>query len=120
MPDVVVPEPEAPSSGQQQEIRYVPIDIDESAVVDPVPLDAPRPDYPQMAIDRGIDGKVTVWATIDENGDVTVNEADGPPILRAAASDAVDDWKFRPGTRNGRPMERQFNVTITFAFTRGL
>ncbi|HSG81507.1 MAG TPA: TonB family protein [Gemmatimonadota bacterium] len=108
-----------PSSAEPvQEIFYVPI-ADAGEIVSPMPVDLPRPTYPEAARVRGIQGDVDVWATILPSGDVTVDSLSGEAVLAEAARRAVEDWIFRPGTRNGEAMARQFKVKIVFALTRG-
>jgi TonB family protein len=34
--------------------------------------------------------------------------------LDQAAADAVQRWKFRPGTLNGQPVDVIFNLTVNF------
>ena len=55
-------------------------------------------------------------ATIDASGnvrDVRVLKP-LPDGLSEAARDALKQWKFAPGTLDGRPVDVIFNVTISF------
>ena len=59
---------------------------------------------------------MVLQATIDKNGDVTDTKVLKPlPMgLAEAAVSAVEQWKFRPATLNGRPVAVYYNLTVTF------
>lgn len=64
--------------------------------------------YPQRAIQRGIEGWCHVMFTVDENGgvlDPVVVDADPPDIFDAASLRAVTRFKFNPRTKNGQPVK---------------
>jgi len=82
----------------------------------PVLINRVDPIYPEEAKTAGIFGIVIVEATIDENGivrSVKVLKALEPSLDRAAI-DAVRQWKFKPGTKNDKPVPVLFNLTINF------
>ncbi len=99
------------SSGQR--IELAPLAAG-GVIVDPEIISSPPPAYPEMARERRIEGDVSVWATIGRDGSVAVDSVAGPGILADGARRAVQEWKFRPGTRDGVPMERQFMVKVQF------
>ena len=77
----------------------------------------PRPVFPPAARVANTQGNVVVEITIDSRGQVTGAKAiSGPVLLRAAAEEAARKWKFRPGKRNGIPVET--SQTISFNFQR--
>jgi TonB family protein len=64
---------------------------------DPKPYlkSAPIPLYPPLCRAARISGTVTLHFEIDEQGDVShVNAVGGPQLLRAAATQNVQGWKF--------------------------
>jgi protein TonB len=62
-----------------------------------------KPQYPQDAFDKHIQGVVSVEILIGERGEVTHAEIrKSIPALDAAALSCVRTWKFSPATRNGR------------------
>jgi TonB family protein len=64
-----------------------------------------KPQYPQDAFDKHIQGTVMVEILIGERGQVAHAEIRGSiPALDAAALACVRTWKFSPGARNGRPV----------------
>ncbi|MBK5258351.1 MAG: energy transducer TonB [Thermoanaerobaculia bacterium] len=57
-----------------------------------------------------------VEAIIDRHGNVDrVRVIKGLPMgLSEAAERAVRQWKFKPGTLNGQPVDVIFNLTVNF------
>ncbi|HYC91209.1 MAG TPA: TonB family protein [Thermoanaerobaculia bacterium] len=82
----------------------------------PVVIQRVDPVYPPEAKEKRIAGIVIVEAVIDRNGNVgDVKVLKSLPFgLDQAAADAVKQWKFRPGTRNGEPVDVIFNLTVNF------
>jgi protein TonB len=57
----------------------------------------PEPDYPRLAKQARIQGDVEIDAIIDQAGNVVqMKVMDGPPLLVAAALQAVRTWKYEP------------------------
>ena len=79
------------------------------------------PIYPKDALDRGLEGKVSLSVTVAGNGSVSsvsVAQSSGHELLDAAAIRAVKrNWKFQPGLKDGQPATG--SVTVTFEFTSG-
>jgi periplasmic protein TonB len=75
-----------------------------------------EPSYPEAARKARMEGVVILEAIITANGNVeevkvlkSVN-----PLLDAAATRAVQQWKYRPATLNGRAVRVYLTVTVTF------
>jgi TonB family protein len=82
----------------------------------PVVLSHVDPVYPPEARANRISGIVMVEAVIDQNGDVRDVKVlkPLPHGLDQAAVDAVKQWKFRPGTMAGKPVDVIFNLMVNF------
>ena len=82
----------------------------------PKKLQAPNPQYTEIARKARIQGVVIVEAIIDKTGNVTnVKVLKGLPMgLDQAAADAVRRWKFEPATLNGKPVAVIYNLTVNF------
>jgi protein TonB len=61
-------------------------------------------------------GSVTVLFVVDQRGRVEspVVQKSSDPALERAALNAVKQWKFEPGKRNGEPVRFRMRVPITF------
>jgi protein TonB len=82
------------------------------------PLVRPDPVYPRTAQTRGIEGWVEPKFTISGSGavtDVTVVDADPKGMFDAAASKAVQSWKYAPRVREGRAVEQR-GVRVVLRF----
>jgi len=77
--------------------------------------------YPQMAKEAGIEGRVIVQFVVDKNGDVT-----NPTVtkgahehLNEAALEAVKQQAFSPGRQDGEPVKVQMSLPVTFRLDGG-
>lgn len=75
-----------------------------------------EPTYPEVARKARVAGVVVIEAVIDRHGNVDqVKVLKGLPMgLSAEAEAAVRQWKFRPGTLNGQPVDVIFSLTVNF------
>lgn len=82
----------------------------------PVVISRVEPVYPAEARAHRVSGIVIVEAVIDRDGNVRDVKVLKPlPFgVDQAAADAVKQWKFSPGTRNGEPVEVFVNLTVSF------
>jgi len=77
----------------------------------------PKPTYPPPALSMGIEGKVDVQITINENGDViSAKAASGNVLLRQTAEIAARRAKFKPTKLNDVPVK--VTGVIVYNFTR--
>jgi len=75
-----------------------------------------EPQYPEAARKARMEGVVILEAIITASGsveDVKVLKSVNP-LLDAAASRAVQQWRYRPATLNGRAVRVYLTVTVTF------
>ena len=74
-----------------------------------------QPVYPLQALPMRLSGNVILQATIGEKGKVDdVKVVSGPPLLTAAAIDAVRQWRYTPFLLDGKPVKMQKQITISF------
>jgi TonB family protein len=79
------------------------------------------PVYPNAAKRAHVQGTVTVRLTIGKDGHVTAAKAiSGPALLRKAAEDCVQQWKFKPFSTLGQPVEAESTIDIFFALPSSL
>src|SRR5262250_2083504 len=75
-----------------------------------------QPQYPPLARQTRISGTVRLHAIISKDGSVQQLEVlSGHPLLVQAALDAVRQWKYRPTTLNGEPVEVDTTIDVIFS-----
>jgi protein TonB len=75
-----------------------------------------QPSYPPLARQTRISGTVRLHAIISKSGTVQQLEVmSGHPLLVQAALDAVKQWKYRPTTLNGEPVEVDTTIDVIFS-----
>lgn len=75
-----------------------------------------EPQYTPEARDAKARGTVVVTATIHEDGTLTVENVVRPLEygLTEAAVEALKNWKFAPGVKNGKPVAVTVNIEVNF------
>jgi TonB family protein len=89
---------------------------DKSAVTAPVATTKVDPAYAPDALRDHIEGTVTLYAIIHTDGTVSqIRVLDSlDDRLDANAVHALAGWHFRPGTKNGAPVDLEAVVQIPF------
>ena len=73
------------------------------------------PRYPEIARTAHIQGAVVLQATISKIGSIeNLRVVSGPPLLRQAAIDAVQSWRYKPYLLNGDPVEVETTINVVF------
>jgi protein TonB len=81
----------------------------------PRPIKSPRPQYPQEAFIKKIEGTVLVEILIDAQGNVSrARVVQSVPLLDAAALQTVYQWKFMPAIKHGRPVPTLAHIPVAF------
>ncbi len=79
-----------------------------------------QPDYPTLARQVRVQGKVVLRAMISREGAIeNLQVLSGHPMLIPAAVDAVRQWRYRPYVLNGEPVEVETEVTVNFILSGG-
>jgi TonB family protein len=75
-----------------------------------------RPQYPVALRTEGVEGQVVVDFIVDRNGNVQNAFAakSSRPEFAAAAVEAVNQWTFSPGRKDGRDVNTHLLVSIMF------
>lgn len=87
----------------------------------PVPVHAPAPLYPRSAEGFSFRGAVNVAVHVRADGsvaDVRVLQSTAHHVLNVAALKGVEQWTFKPGLKNGRPVEGDLMVPVRFGKIR--
>lgn len=76
-----------------------------------------RPVYPKDAMEKGIEGLVTLKAAIDRRGNVKeIKEIKGPPHLQQAVIDAVKQWRYQPPEPDKKAVRFPVPFTVCVSF----
>jgi TonB family protein len=79
------------------------------------------PRYPPLAMARRHQGQVLLQVEIGQDGrpgEVRVARSSGYQELDQAAVAAARQWRFRPASRNGRPVATRARVPVNFVLDR--
>jgi TonB family protein len=86
----------------------------------PEPLHKVDPAYPASYVHDRIEGTVVLYGVIHSDGSVgDVRILEGfDSVLDENARAALEKWRFRPGTRNGNPVDVEVVVRVPFRVPR--
>jgi protein TonB len=86
-----------------------------SGVMEGRKLSGDGPRYPAIAIAGHVQGTVALAATISKTGTIqNLRLLGGPPMLAAAAEEAVRTWRYRPYQLNGNPVDVETTINVVF------
>jgi protein TonB len=86
----------------------------------PIPLKRIKtvaPVFPDSAKNRGVSGWVEVGFTVNQNGGIEnarVLNAEPKDVFDGAAIQAVEQWRFEPPTRDGKPTSQATKIKLRF------
>lgn len=81
----------------------------------PKPIKLTKPQYPQDAFVKKVEGTVVVEIVIDITGRVVyARVVQSIPLLDAAAVQTVYQWRFQPAVKHGRPVPTKATAPVTF------
>src|SRR5580658_6296354 len=79
----------------------------------------PRPVYPPLARTTRTQGSVKIQALIGRDGIIrNLQLVSGPPLLIAAAMEAVQQWRYQPTLLNGEPVEVITEIDVNFTLSQ--
>jgi protein TonB len=79
-------------------------------------LNRTEPHYPAKARATHRSGNVVLEVQVAEDGSVSkIRTLSGDPILAAAATEAVRNWRYQPYRQNDHPAQFQTDVTLSFS-----
>lgn len=80
-------------------------------------LHNPPPEYPEIAMERGLEGRVLMKVHVQPDGKpdkITVTRSSGQKVLDDAAVKTVRQWSFVPAKRGDTPIAGWVTVPINF------
>lgn len=104
---------EAPGSEEASDVHRI-----GGGVSAPVPVSRVQPKFPAGVPEGTQEARVMLKIVIGTEGEVAEAEPlDGDPAFFEAAIEAVKQWKFQPGMKEGKPVKVRANVEINFRRT---
>lgn len=92
--------------------------VPSSELSGPTPIRKVDPKYPPTLVNEHVEGEVVLYAVIRRDGSV---DRDSMQLVRGVddeldknAMNAFSQWKFRPATRQGQPVELEAIIHIPF------
>ena len=77
------------------------------------------PKYPVDAKKAGIQGTVTLTATISKHGLIEhLSVVSGPSTLQRSALDAVRPWVYKPFLLNGKPVPVETTIHVIYSLAK--
>lgn len=109
LPTIIKPPSASPS------LYTPPIIPKVSQVAQGTPIYKVNPQYPPAARNVHVQGAVVLRAMIATDGSVRrVQVVNGSPLLVNAAVEAVKKWRYQPFLLDGKPVEGETTITVTF------
>ncbi len=93
------------------------VEINKQFDIPPVPVSEPDTVYPEIAGKAGAQGTVKVVLWVDEHGDVgdaIIADTPGWLALEEAARKAAYTIRYKPATRDGKPVAAWYVANIIF------
>ena len=108
----ILPEPRPPPPPAAP----VAVEFDEATMVGPAIVYAPELEYTQEAIERGVQGQMSIRCVIVHDGSVrNCRVLKGLPLMNTLVVDALERRRYRPATAQGKPVDvyYTFNVRLS-------
>jgi TonB family protein len=103
---------------RESDFAVVPAQISPSKATNSYVLMRVKPEYPEEAKQQHIQGRVVMEVLVGINGLVReIVVTSGDPQLVKSAANAVRQWRFKPHSLKGQPVEFETRITVNFALT---
>jgi TonB family protein len=91
-------------------------------VTAPVAIEDPKPQYTPDALTARVEGAIRLECVVTADGTVSQGRVVRPlfPSLDDAALRTLSEWKFKPGTRDGKPVPVRVEIEMTFSLRDSL
>ena len=118
-----VSDPKGNRSEKGQEANLLRRGGDQIVVAVPEYAINPKPPYPRLAIRRNYEGTVILSVEVLPDGsvrEVKLLESSGHTILDRSAVKAVRKWRFKPGTKGGKPVTTRVKIPVVFRLNKNM
>jgi len=74
------------------------------------------PEYPALALQKNVQGRVILKALISKNGTLkNVRLVSPPSLLNSTVLEAIRKWRYQPHYENGEPIEVETQIIVEFS-----
>ena len=81
-----------------------------------LPTEQIIPEYPALALQNNIQGRVILKALISKNGTLkNVRLVSPPSLLDSTVLEAIRKWRYQPHYENGEPVEVETQIIVDFS-----
>jgi len=94
----------------------VAVEFDDAKMTVPAMLSGPDPEYTQEAVERGVQGQMTIRCVVAHDGSVrNCRVLKGLPFMNSAVVEALQRRQYRPATAQGKALDvfYTFNLRLT-------
>ena len=92
------------------------LEFDDAKMVAPTLISGPEPEYTPQAIERGVEGLMTVKCVVGADGAVRkCRVLKGLPFMNTAVLEALAQRRYRPATAQGRPVDVYYTFNLRLA-----
>jgi TonB family protein len=94
----------------------VAVEFDDATMSVPAMISGPDPEYTQEAVERGVQGQMTIRCVVAHDGSVRkCRVLKGLPFMNSAVIEALERRQYRPATVQGKPVDvfYTFNLRLT-------
>jgi len=94
----------------------VAVDFDEATMSGLSIISGPEPEYTQEAVERGVQGQMTVRCVVAHDGSVrNCRVLKGLPFMNASVVDALERRRYQPATVQGKPVDVFYTFKLRLA-----
>jgi TonB family protein len=94
----------------------VAVEFDQSTMNGLAMISGPEPEYTQEAVERGVQGQMTVRCVVAHDGSVRgCRVLKGLPFMNASVVDALERRRYHPATLQGKPVDVFYTFNLRLA-----
>ena len=92
------------------------VEFDDATMSGPAMISGPEPEYTQEAVERGVQGQMTVRCVVAQDGSVrNCRVLKGLPFMNGSVVEALERRRYHPATRQGKPVDVFYTFNLRLA-----
>ncbi len=94
----------------------VAVEFDDRTMSGPAMISGPEPEYTQEAVERGVQGQMTVRCVVAHDGSVRkCRVLKGLPFMNTSVIEALERRRYRPAIMQGKPVDVFYTFNLRLA-----